>query len=69
MKFKPKRHIVIPSIIIIYTTIIALYAGVNHYTPDNRDAYILVIGVNLALAIALYFILKKRESFRNNNKK
>ena len=69
MKFKPKRHIFIPVVIILYTIVIAIYAGVKHYTPENKSSYFLVIGVNLALAITLYFILKKRESFRNNNKK
>lgn len=69
MMLKPQRHILIPVVIIIYTIVIAIYAGVKYYTPENKNTYFFVIGVNLALAIALYFILKKRESFRNNNKK
>lgn len=69
MKFKPKRHILIPIVIFIYTIVIAIYAGINYYTPENRNSYLFVIGVNLTLAIVLYFILKKREDFRNNNKK
>ncbi|MGV8962489.1 MAG: hypothetical protein ACOH2V_03810 [Candidatus Saccharimonadaceae bacterium] len=69
MAFKPKRHIVIPIVIIIYTIVIAVYATQKYYTPENKNAYFFVIGVNLTLAIVLYFILKKREDWRNNNKK
>lgn len=68
MKFKPKRHIFIPVVILIYTVVIAIYAGSKYYTPDNRGSYLLVIGVNLGLAAVLYFILKKRENLRNKNK-
>ena len=69
MAFKPKRHIIIPIVILIYTIVIAVYAVDKYYTPDNKSAYLFVIGVNLALAVVLYFILKKREDWRNNNKK
>ena len=69
MKFKPKRYIFIPVVIVIYTAVIAVYAATKYYTPENKGAYILVVGVNLALAIALYFILKKRDELRNNRKK
>lgn len=69
MKFKRKRHIFIPLIIIIYTAVITIYAATKFYTPENKGSYFLVIGVNLALAIVLYFILKKRDELRNNRKK
>ncbi len=69
MKFKPKRHILIPVIILLYTAVIAIYAANKYYTPENKGSYFLVIGVNLALAVVLYFILKKREAWRNKNKK
>lgn len=69
MKFKNKRHIVIPVAILVYTLVIAIYFGVKSYSPDNQGAFFLVIGMNLVLAIVLYFILKKREEFRNNQKK
>jgi LPXTG-motif cell wall-anchored protein len=69
MKLKNKRHIVIPSAIVIYTIVIAIYAGVKYYTPENKSSYFLVIGVNLLLAVLLYFLLKKREDLRKKNKK
>ena len=69
MNFKNKRHIVIPGAILIYTIVIAIYAGVKLYTPETKSSYFMVIGVNLVLAIALYFILKKREDLRNNSRK
>ena len=69
MAFKPKRHIIIPIVILIYTIAIAVYAADKYYTPENKAGYLFVIGVNLALAVVLYFILKKREDWRNNNKK
>lgn len=68
MKLKNKRHIVIPGAIVVYTVVIAIYAAVKHYTPENKTSFFLVIGVNLALAVLLYFILKKREDFRNRSK-
>ncbi len=69
MKFKNKRHIVIPVAIVIYTLAIAIYFGVKSYSPDNQGTFFLVIGMNLVLAVVLYFILKKRENYRNKNKK
>lgn len=69
MNLKNKRHIVIPSAIAIYTIVIAIYAGIKYYTPENKTSYFLVIGVNLLLAALLYFILKKREDLRKKNKK
>ena len=69
MNLKNKRHIVIPSAIVIYTIVIAIYARVKIYSPENKSSYFLVIGVNLALAVILYFILKKREDFRNKDKR
>ena len=69
MNLRNKRHIVIPVAIVIYTVVIAIYAGIKYYTPENSTSYFFVIGVNLLLALALYFILKQREKFRNNNKK
>lgn len=68
MKFKPKRHIFIPVVIVIYTAIIAIYAATKYYTPENRGSYLLVIGVNLILAVFLYFILKKRDTLRNKDR-
>lgn len=68
MKFKPKRHIFIPIVILIYTVVIAIYAASKYYTSENKGSYFLVVGVNLALAVILYFILKKRDTLRNKNK-
>lgn len=69
MKFKTKRHIFIPVVILIYTIVIAIYAANKYYTPENKMSYFFVIGVNLFLAIVLYFVLKKRDDWRNKNKK
>ena len=69
MKFRNKIYIVIPGAIVIYTIVIAIYAGVKHYTPENKTSYFVVIGVNLLLAVLLYFIFKKRDDFRNKTKK
>ena len=69
MNFRNKRHIVIPAAIVVYTIVIAVYAAVKYYTPENKFTCFLVIGVNLGLAVILYFILKKREAFRNKDKK
>lgn len=69
MRFRNKKYIVIPAAIVIYTLVIAIYAGIKYYTPENKITYFLVIGVNLLLAVLLYFVLKRREDFRNNSKK
>lgn len=69
MKNKLKKHIVIPAAILIYTVVIAIYAFKKYYTPENKSAYLFVVGVNTALAVVLYFILKRRESYRDNFKK
>ena len=69
MKLKNKRHIITPIAIVIYTLVIAIYFGLKSNSPDTRGAFYLIIGVNLVLAVVLYFILKKREDSRNKNKK
>lgn len=69
MSLKNKKYIVIPVAIVIYTVVIAIYAAYKFYTPENKTSYFLVIGVNLILAVLLYFILKRREDFRINKKK
>lgn len=69
MNLRNKRHIVIPVAIVIYTIVIAIYAATKYYTPENKTSYFLVIGVNLLLALVLYLVLKRREDFRNKNKK
>lgn len=68
MRFRNKKYIVIPVAIVVYTIVIAIYASIKQ-TPENKTSYFIVIGVNLLLAVLLYFILKKREAFRNNSKK
>ncbi len=69
MSLKNKKYIIIPAAIVVYTTVIAIYAAYKFYTPENKTSYFLVIGVNLLLAVLLYFLLKRREDFRNNKKK
>lgn len=69
MSFKNKKYIIIPAAIVVYTIVIAIYAAYKFYTPENKTSYFLVIGVNLILAVLLYFILKRREDFRINKKK
>lgn len=64
MKFKPKRHIVTPLAIVVYTIIIATYSAIKH---GFSSSYWIVIVVNLTLAVALYFILKKRDKWRKQN--
>ncbi len=65
MKFKNKRHIITPIAIVIYTLVIALFFGLKSNSDDTKLAFYLIIGINLILAIVLYFILKKREDYRN----
>lgn len=69
MSLKNKKYIIIPAAIVVYTIVIAIYAAYKFYTPENKTSYFLVIGVNLLLAVLLYFLLKRREDFRNNKKK
>lgn len=69
MRFRNKKHIIIPAAIVIYTIVIAIYAGIKYYTPENKTSYFIVIGVNFLLAVLLYFVFKRREDFRNNSKK
>lgn len=69
MNFKNKKHIVIPAAIVVYTVVVAIYTREKLYIPEEKAAYLFVVGVGLALAVALYFIYKKREDLRNKNKK
>ena len=69
MKLKNKRHIIIPIAIVIYTLVIAIFFGLKSNSSDTMGAFYLIIGVNLVLAVVLYFILKKREEYRNKNTK
>lgn len=69
MGLKNKKYIIIPAAIVVYTIVIAIYAAYKFYTPENKASSFIVIGVNLLLAVLLYFLLKRREDFRNSKKK
>lgn len=69
MNLRNKKHIIIPVAIVIYTIVLAIYAATKNYPSQDKTSYYIVIVVSLLLAFVLYLVLKKREDFRNKNKK
>ncbi len=69
MFLKNKKHIFLPLALAIYAIVMAVIGYPNYKESGNLKEFWIIIGVCLALAILLHFVLKRREKNRENFKK
>lgn len=64
---KIKKHIALPIILFIYTTIMGAIFIPQNTGPSITDKVITLL-VCYIIIIVLYFVLKKKSTYKNNNK-
>lgn len=65
MKQKSKRYILLPSLLVIYTLVMAVIAYPRYQELGKWMEYIIVLSGSLLIALLLYFILKKKQKLRD----
>lgn len=70
MKRRFKRHIIIPLLLLVYISVMAVMAFPRYRESGNWGQFAIVIGVCLIIIVVLYFVYKRREKLRDkfNNK-
>ncbi|MPM18497.1 hypothetical protein SDC9_64908 [bioreactor metagenome] len=69
MVLKNKRHIFLPLALAIYAIAMAVIGYPNYKQSGNLKEFWIIIGVCLAMAVLLHFVLKRREKNREKFKK
>lgn len=59
-----KRYQIIPLVIGIYALVMAYIGRETFYDPATRLTYLLKIGGEALVLVALYFFLKRRDGLR-----
>ena len=62
---KIKRTIGLPAALLLYLIVMAIYTWPGRFAEINYTQWIATIIITLGCIIVLYFVLKKREKFRN----
>ena len=65
MSRKIKRHILFPSVLLVYFAIMGVMAYPRYKASGNWSEYFGIIGISLLLALLLFFILKRRQKIRD----
>lgn len=60
-----KRYILFPSLLVIYTIVMAVIAFPKYQESDKWVEYLIVLGGSLLIALLLYFILKRKQTLRD----
>lgn len=60
-----KRYILFPSLLVIYTIVMAVIAFPKYQESGKWVEYLIVLGGSLLIALLLYFILKKKQTLRD----
>ena len=69
MVLKNKRHIFLPLALAMYAIAMAVIGYPNYKQSGNLKEFWIIIGVCLAMAVLLHFVLKRREKNREKFKK
>lgn len=65
MSNKAKRHILLPSAIIIYIAVMAVISFPRYRESGNWAEYFAILGICILIAIFLYLILKRKKNVRD----
>ncbi|MDD2298608.1 MAG: hypothetical protein PHQ67_01700 [Fermentimonas sp.] len=60
-----KRYILFPSLLVIYTIVMAVIAFPKYQESGKWVEYLIVLGGSLLIALLLYFILKRKQTLRD----
>jgi LPXTG-motif cell wall-anchored protein len=60
-----KRYILFPSLLVIYTIVMAVMAFPKYQESGKWAEYLIVLGGSLLIALLLYFILKRKQTLRD----
>lgn len=60
-----KRHNFLPSLLLIYTLVMAVIAYPKFKESGNWVEYLTIIGGCILIAFVLYFILKRKQKLRD----
>ena len=60
-----KRYILFPSLLVIYTIVMAVIAFPKYQESGKWVEYLIVLGGSLLIALLLYFILKRKQTLRS----
>lgn len=66
---RPKKYIFLPLVLAVYAVVMAVIGYPNYKLSGNLNEFRIIIGICLALAVLLHFVLKRREKNRENFKK
>ena len=69
MLLRNKKIIFLPLALAIYAIVMAVIGYPNYKQSGNLNEFWIIIGVCLALAVLLHFVLKRREKNREKFKK
>lgn len=69
MVLKNKRHIFLPLALAVYAIAMAVIGYPNYKQSGNLKEFWIIVGVCLAMAVLLHFVLKRREKNREKFKK
>ena len=64
MSKKIKRYILFPAVLVIYTVIMSVMAYPRYQESDNLKEFFIILGISLAIAVLLYFVLKRQQKVR-----
>ncbi len=59
-----KKHILLPAVLAVYTVIMAVYGWERYKRDDMLGEYFTIIGVELAIIVALFFLLRHRDKLK-----
>lgn len=69
MVLKNKRYIFLPLALAVYAIAMAVIGYPNYKQSGNLKEFWIIVGVCLAMAVLLHFVLKQREKNREKFKK
>ena len=70
MKRRFKRHVIIPLLLLIYISVMAVMSFPRYKETGNWGQFATVIGISLIIIVVLFLVYKRREKLRDkfNNK-
>lgn len=65
MRKKPKKHVLLPSVLLLYIAVLAYISYPRYQESGNWKEYYIVLGITVLLAISLFFLLKQKQKIRD----